>query len=138
MRRSDQGNLGELIALPLGRSPDWDLIAELDGALVRVQVKTSARRRADRWVVTLCTKGGNQSWSGTVRRFDRTRCDRLFVAVTDGRRWFIPASEVAGATEILVGGPKYAEFEVEAGATLLRVECSALWGDARVVKGDRL
>ena len=41
--------------------------------------------------VTVCTRGGNQSWSGLVKRLDPTSCDYLFVLVGDGRRWFIPA-----------------------------------------------
>jgi hypothetical protein len=38
--------------------------------------------------------------------------------VGDGRRWFIPASELGGGTSIVVGGPKYSEFEVDPGAPL--------------------
>jgi hypothetical protein len=33
---------------------------------VRVQVKTSTDYRLGRWEVTVCTRGGNQSWSGMV------------------------------------------------------------------------
>jgi hypothetical protein len=65
----------------------------------------------------LCTRGANQSWNGIVKRFSASRCDRLFVVVADGRRWFIPAEVVTASTGLLLGGPKYAEFEVEAGAS---------------------
>jgi hypothetical protein len=67
----------------------------------------------------LCTKGGNRSWSGVIRHFSASRCDSLFVAVGDGRRWFIPAEAVGGGTGILLGGPKYAEYEVEPGRPLV-------------------
>jgi hypothetical protein len=50
-----------------------------------------------------------------VKRFSTERCDWLFVLVGDGRRWFIPADKVAGGAGVLLGGPKYAEFEVEPG-----------------------
>ena len=125
-----QGDLGEVSAiewlgskgyslyLPVGHSPDFDLIAEDGDALLRVQVKTSTRHRNDRWEVMLCTKGGNRSWNGVVRLFSASRCDRLFVLVADGRRWFIPADSVPGGTGVLLGGPRYAEFEVEAGRPL--------------------
>jgi ABC-type hemin transport system substrate-binding protein len=53
-----------------------------------------------------------------VKRFSPERCDWLFVLVADGRRWFIPAKEVAGASCILLGGPKYAAYEVEPGRPL--------------------
>jgi Holliday junction resolvase-like predicted endonuclease len=125
-----QGDLGELSAMewlgsqgyevyyPIGHSPDCDLIADDGEALLRVQVKTSTRHPSDRWEVMLCTRGGNQSWNGIVKRFSASRCDRLFVVVAHGRRWFIPAERVTGGTGLVLGGPKYAEFEVEAGRAL--------------------
>src|SRR5688500_14075632 len=74
-----QGDLGEFSAmhwlaqqgyalyLPLGHSPNVDLIAERGDELIRVQVKTSTVLRRDRWEVTICTRGGNQSWNGVVK-----------------------------------------------------------------------
>ena len=123
----EQGDIGErsamcwlidqraAVSIPFGHSPDYDLIADLGGRLLRVQVKTSVCRQKGRWVVTLCTRGGNQSWSGLVKKLDTSRIDYLFVLVGDGRRWFVPADRVEGGRAILLGGPKYAEFEVEAG-----------------------
>jgi hypothetical protein len=52
--------------------------------LVRVQVKTSTVRVKDRFHVALRTNGGNQSWSGVVKRFSAERCDWLFLLVGDG------------------------------------------------------
>jgi hypothetical protein len=125
-----QGDLGELsaiewlgsrgygVAFPLGHSPDYDLIADSGDALLRVQVKTSTQLARGRWRVGVCTRGGNQSWNGLVKRFTATRCDCLFVLVADGRRWFIPAGAVQGGTALHLGGPKYSEFEVDGGRTL--------------------
>jgi Holliday junction resolvase-like predicted endonuclease len=126
-----QGDLGELSAMewlgsqgyavfyPIGHSPDCDLIADDGDALQRVQVKTTTLWRNHRWVVTLCTRGGNQSWNGLVKRFSSSRCDRLFATAADGRRWFIPANAVGGGNKILLGGPKYADYEVEPGRPLV-------------------
>ena len=125
-----QGDIGELSAMqwllsagaviytPLLHSPDCDLIADLHGQLLRVQVKTSICRANGRWVVALCTRGGNQSWNGVVKRISASRCDALFVHVGDGRRWYIPASALGGGSAIVLGGPKYAEYEVEPGEPL--------------------
>jgi PD-(D/E)XK endonuclease len=125
-----QGDLGELSAidwlvsrghpvwLPLGHSPDADLITEIDGSLLRVQVKTSTLFINRRFSVSVCTRGGNQSWSGLVKRFSKDRCDWLFVLVADGRRWFIPSDAVEGRTRVNLGGPKYAMYEVEPGRPL--------------------
>ena len=106
---------GARVSIPFGHSPDYDLIADFEGRLSRVQVKTSACRDKQRWAVTVCTRGGNQSWSGLVKNLDPTRFDHLFALVADGRQWFIPAERVEGVTAILLGGPKYGEFEVGRG-----------------------
>jgi PD-(D/E)XK endonuclease len=88
--------MGYRVAVPLGHSPHWDLIAELRFGLARVQVKTSTCARNGRWLVALATRGGNQSWNGLVKRLDPDLFDYLFVHVGDGRRWFIPSNFLAG------------------------------------------
>jgi len=42
----------------------------------------------------------------------------ILVLVADGRRWFIPARAVEARTGRLLGGPKYAEFEIDRGRPL--------------------
>jgi hypothetical protein len=126
-----QGDLGEAsaiewltlagarVAKPLFNDPDYDLIADWGDRLERVQVKTSIRLvRNGRYHVQLCTRGGNQSWSGISKRLDASRCDTLFVHLGDGRRWYIPAADLGGCSAIMVGGPKYAQYEVESGRPL--------------------
>ena len=128
MNPRQQGDLGEYSAIewlasrgypvfvPIGHSPDVDLVAIIDGQASRIQVKTCRRRvPTDRWAVMICTRGGNQSWNGLSKLFAPDRCDYLFVLVGDGRRWFIPAPVVEGATAIALGGPKYAAYEVDRG-----------------------
>ena len=143
----EQGDIGERSAavwlldtgarvfVPFGHSPDTDLVAEIDGRLVRVQVKTSTvRGKNGRYHVALATKGGNQSWNGLVKRFSASRCDFLFVLVADGRRWFIPSAAVDGGSQIVVGGPKYARYEVERGRAIQTMsdprslDCAGLGG----------
>ena len=129
-----QGDAGELSAItwftlagavvfkPLFEHPDCDLIADFGDRLERVQVKTSTCWRNKRWEVTLATRGGNHSWNGVVKLLNSSRCDSVFVHVGDGRRWYIPAAALGGGSGILLGGPKYAEFEVDPGAPLRRRE----------------
>ena len=109
---------GAIVCKPLFESPDYDLRADFGDRIDRVQVKTSTCWRNDRWEVTLATRGGNQSWSGLVKRLDPTRCDTLFVHVGDGRRWYIPATALGGGSGILLRGPKYADYAVEPGQPL--------------------
>jgi hypothetical protein len=68
-----QGSLGELSAIewlghnadglfkPLVEHPDHDFVAAFGAKLVRVQVRTSGAWHRNRFVVSLCTRGGNQS-----------------------------------------------------------------------------
>lgn len=108
-------SIGAVVSFPLFHSPDYDLIADLAGKLLRIQVKTSSHSppARGRYCVQLATSGGNQSWTGVVRRFDASRCDFLFVLVADGRKWFVPAGELEGTTAISVGGSKYSEFKIQ-------------------------
>jgi Holliday junction resolvase-like predicted endonuclease len=132
LKPRQQGDIGELSAMewlasrgahiyvPVGHSPDVDLVAEIEGVVLRIEVKTSTHRRDGRWGVLISTRGGNQSWTGLVKYFDRSRCDYLFVHVGDGRRWLIPTGAIDGRSGIMLGGPKYAEYEVEPGRPLER------------------
>ena len=72
--------------------------------------------------MTLATRGGNQSWSGLVKRFSSERCDYLFVLVADGRQWLIPAEAVEGGAGIVVGGPKYAAYEIDRGRPITEMQ----------------
>lgn len=103
------------VYVPITHSPDVDLIVELHGRLVRVQAKASSYEARGRWEISICTRGGNQSWNGLTSVFSAARCDLLFVLVADGRRWCIPADRVGGGQGLRLGGPKYAEYEVEPG-----------------------
>ena len=134
-----QGDLGELSALewlithgysinlPYGHSPHCDLVAEDGPTLLRVQVKTSTVFRNGRCV---CTRGGNQSWSGLVKRLDPARIDYLFALVADGRRWFIPSEAIDGCTKLHLGGPKYAAFEVDHGWPLSAAQAAYRYASA--------
>jgi PD-(D/E)XK nuclease superfamily protein len=135
INRRQQGDLGEASAIdwlasigatvliPFGHSPDFDLAAEIEGRLVRIQVKTSTQetltpsghRRAE---VAVCTRGGNRSWSGLVKRIDPSRFELLFVLTSDGRRWLIPSETIEGRSAITLGGIKYSEFEIEPGRAI--------------------
>jgi PD-(D/E)XK nuclease superfamily protein len=126
-RQGDAGELsamnwlvaaGAIVCKPLFENRDYDLVADFGDRLVRVQVKTSSYWRHGRWEVMLATRGGNRSWSGLVKTLDATRCDWLFVHAGDGRRWYIPACALGGRTRLVLGGPKYAEYEVEPGQPL--------------------
>jgi hypothetical protein len=111
---------GATVYLPFGHSPDVDLVAGFADRLVRVQVKTSNCLQNSRYVVTLATRGGNQSWSGLVKRFSSERCDYLFVLVGDGRRWFIPSDAVEGGSRAHARGTEVRRIRSRAGPSAER------------------
>jgi PD-(D/E)XK endonuclease len=163
INRRQQGDLGEAsaiewltsvgatVSIPFGHSPDYDIVAEVDARLLRVQVKTSTAivrtpSGDGRYAVQIATNGGNRSWSGVSRKFDASRFDVLFALVGDGRRWLIPAAGIEAETSITVGGPKYAEFEIEAAPPIHHLvhgygspalESDAAWGSAGVGEPGR-
>jgi hypothetical protein len=132
VNRRQQGDLGEASAIewltsrgaavliPFGHSPHFDLVGEINERLLRIQVKTSTQETETsdgylRCVVALATCGGNQSWTGITKRIDPSRFDYLFALTARGRRWLIPSAELGGRNTISLGGPKYAEYEIEPG-----------------------
>jgi hypothetical protein len=113
------GERGASVFIPLFHSsPHFDLVADWGEGPKRIQVKTSTYFHNARWGITLCTRGGNRSWSGLVKTLDPSQYDYLFVLVGDGRRWFIPSSEVSATSGLLLGGPKYERFEIDQGLAL--------------------
>src|ERR1700744_2338014 len=60
---------------------DFDFVVSWEdgSAPQRIQVKTSTLFRNGRWDVAVCTRGGNRSWSGLVKRLDPSKYDALFV-----------------------------------------------------------
>jgi hypothetical protein len=134
VNRRVQGDIGEISAMewltskgatvwvPFMHSPDVDLMAEFDGKLIKIQVKTStyhgSKSQKDRWQVSIATNGGNRSWTGLTKKFDPRCVDYLFVLVGDGRRWLIPAQHVEGSRGLTLGGAKYSEYEIERGTAL--------------------
>ncbi len=132
VNRRQQGDLGEASAIewltskgatvmiPFGHSSHFDLVAELGDRLLRIQVKTSTQETLtpdghQRSVVAVRTCGGNQSWSGTSKKLNPSRFEFLFVLTNRGRRWLIPSAALEGLSAISLGGPKYAEHEIEPG-----------------------
>lgn len=103
---------GYTVSIPLTDSQEYDLVVDIDGKLCKVQVKTTRQlNKNGSFNVCLSTQGGNQSWNGTVKCFDNTLVDFLFVLCGDTTRYMIPAEEVPGKRTITVG-LKYRQFQV--------------------------
>ena len=110
--KSHQGNvgLGRAIAyytakcipvmLPLNDTQKYDLVVDKDGQLQRVSVKTTQGMNKNNtyYVVQLKNCGGASSKS-TIRHFDNTTCDIVFIVTVEGTMYEIPSSliNVSGA-----------------------------------------
>jgi hypothetical protein len=97
------GSQGWSISLPLIDSQPYDLVVDDGHRLQRVQVKTTTyRSRYGVFVVSLATRGGNQSFH-TSKAFDATSCELLYVLTDAGERYLIPTTAVRSAITLSLG-----------------------------------
>lgn len=102
---------GLTVSIPLADNQPYDLIADIDGDLARVQVKTATRRSPyGRFVVSIETAGGNQSFH-TRKPFDPAASDVLYVLTDAGDRFVIPSGTVT-ARHALTLGERQAAYRV--------------------------
>jgi hypothetical protein len=102
---------GYHICVPLFESQPYDLVVDDGKRLQRVQVKTTtAKSPYGRYHVELRTLGGNQSYH-TVKHFDSSRIDLLFVLTDGGDRYVIPAASLTTRSGINLGS-RYDRFRV--------------------------
>jgi len=100
---------GNVVAFPLTDTARYDLIVDVDGQLLRVEVKTTqALQKSGNYEVSLRTMGGNQSWSGETKTIDPSECDIVFVHSPAGNYEF-PSVVLKGRKTITLCD-KYAEF----------------------------
>lgn len=111
--KSHQGNvgLGRAIAyytancipvlLPLNDTQKYDLVVDKDGKLQRVSVKTTQgmNKTGTYYQVQLKNSGGS-SGKSTVRNFDNTTCDILFILTIEGTMYEIPSNLVNVASQL--------------------------------------
>lgn len=123
--QSIQGNLGLAkainyfvshsipVSIPLNDTQKYDLVADFNGKLQRVSVKTSRNTHSGgkSYEVQLRNTGGS-SGKSVVRLFDNESADYLFVYTADDKMYLIPFSEITATTGITVG-TKYTEYLVQ-------------------------
>ena len=107
------GAHGYTVSVPLVDAQPYDLVVDGPDGLQRVQVKTTTyRTRSGVFAVQLATRGGNRSYH-TMKRFDSSTSDLLYVLTDARERYLIPTSAVtAGA--LLSLGSKVAAYRVAA------------------------
>ena len=107
------GRRGLTVSIPLADNQPYDLVVDVDGALARVQVKTTTVRSAyGRFMASIETAGGNQSFH-TRKPFDPALVDILFVLTDDGDRYVIPTG-VIDARRAVTLGEKWSPYRAAA------------------------
>jgi hypothetical protein len=97
------GGLGWSVSMPLIDSQPYDLVVDDGDRLQRVQVKTTTHRsRYGVFVVSLATRGGNQSFH-TSKDFDPSASDLLYVLTDDRERYLIPTRAITTKTSVSLG-----------------------------------
>ena len=120
--QSIQGNLGFgkaieyftshniTVALPLNDTQKYDLIADFNGKLQRVQVKTCRYKNNYGSYEVLLKNCGGTSKGSKIRPFDNTACDYLFIITGDDKTYLIPSQIVTTVHSMSIN--KYLSFEV--------------------------
>lgn len=99
------------VCIPLNDTQKYDLVVDIDGKLARVSVKTSRFKESKTSYRVELKNSGGSSGKGTIRQFDNTSCDYVFVLTGDNKTYLIPACEIISKNVISVGN-KYTEYEV--------------------------
>jgi hypothetical protein len=102
---------GYPVFIPLSDVQRYDAIAEINGELKKIEVKTTNfKNKNGSFEAALRTCGGNRT-ANYIQYFDNKTVDYLFVVTGDGSRYFIPAKEVNGTTSITLC-KKYVNYVV--------------------------
>ena len=99
------------IAIPMNDTQKYDLIADFDGKLQRISVKTSRQLTENgTYNVNLRNTGGS-SGNFKTRPFDKNTCDYIFILTGADKIYLIPTNIIEATNSITVG-KKYNEYEV--------------------------
>lgn len=100
------------IAIPLNDTQKYDLIADFNGKLQKISIKTSkATKNGTSFEVQLRNTGGSSGIS-KVRPFDNNSCDYVFIYTADEKLYLIPAQSINSINSIVVGN-KWTEYIVK-------------------------
>ena len=101
------------VSIPLNDTQPYDLVADFNGKLQKVQTKTSRYSETDgqTYLVQLKNSGGNRTGTPRIAPFDNTSCDYVFVYTGANKTYLIPSNEIKSTSSITVG-IKYTEYEV--------------------------
>lgn len=102
---------GYNVSVPITEATLYDLVVE-NGSIKRVQCKTSKHKsKYGSYEVELRTMGGNQSWSGDVKRLSAKNSDEVFILTGDQQMYVIPTTLLDNSSRISLGA-KWSQYKV--------------------------
>lgn len=103
---------GYKVCIPLNDNQNYDLVVDRDGALLKVQVKTTKRKAASgNYMVELRAIRPNKT-ENIIRPFDNKDVDLLFMLQEDGKRYLIPSEKIEVKSALTLDD-RWNEFLVE-------------------------
>lgn len=91
---------GWTVCIPLTDNQSYDLVVENNSGLKKVQVKTTYfKTKYGVYSVNLKVFGGNRSRQ-TIKKFDSTLVDFLFILTEDGEQYLIPTNVILATNAI--------------------------------------
>ena len=104
---------GITVSIPLNDTQPYDLVADFNGKLQKISVKTGRSTKNNiTYSVQLRNTGGGRENGIRQVLFDNSSCDYIFIYTIDEHLYLIPASEVDVKSAITVGGVKSKKYEV--------------------------
>lgn len=92
---------GYTVSIPLTDSQDYDLIVD-NGSIFRVQIKTTSYKLGNAFKIWTTVKGGNRSYN-TIKKFDSTKVELLFIVTDDDIQYLIPTCVIGNKSSISLG-----------------------------------
>jgi hypothetical protein len=99
------------VSLPLNDTQKYDLVADIDGSLKKIQIKTTRNKHSASGYEVMLRNCGGASGKCTIRHFNSHESDFLFVYTADEKIYLIPTDAIHSISSITVG-KKYSQYEV--------------------------
>lgn len=100
------------VSIPLNDTQKYDIIADFNGGLQRISVKTSRYKSSNTSYEVLLKNTGGSSGNNKIRLFNNQDCDYIFIYTANEELYLIPSKEIQATNSICVGN-KYNEYKVK-------------------------
>ena len=96
-------SIGVTVSIPLNDTQPYDLVADINGILSKISIKTSrSTRNNNSYNVQLRNTGGGRKSNIRQVPFNNTTCDYVFIYTLDENTYLIPAKDIKATNGISV------------------------------------